>query len=511
MALSADGHGQVLIYPYYTANGGNQTLLTITNTRNEAKAVRVRFRESLNGRVVLQLSLYLGPMDMWSAAIVPESGIGAPLGAARLLSADTSCTLPQMPADGLPFSSRDYTDNRADGGPNRQDHPDALRATYSAPERTRAGSIEVIEMGVLQPGPAPTQLAEEVTARPPADPLTEPAQPADCAAVARAWLPGNGGWADVGSARDIGLPGGGLTGIAAIVDVGDGTWMGTRAEAVTGFHTNAAAAGALHHAADSVSPDLGDCDHGNGRCNVLFALTNGPSHRFVFESGGARAWDAFTTLFMAEVGYGEHLTEPWIAARSEWALTMPTRHFYVDRQSAVPLPVRAPFRSADFASTGRSCEPYTFRWFNREAFPGDPFEVHAPRPPFFFVPPRPCFQGSLATFNETRQLGPVLGQDREFSVDLVTTGAFGPRDPALAPQLVSGYVEFLPQNGPDPPTIVVDTEQTWGGPQRYARVVGLPWSGIAFRTMLNANAQPGLLARYGGAWPVQRRRALLQP
>ena len=30
--LSTDGRGQVLIYPYYTVNGGNATLLSVVNT-----------------------------------------------------------------------------------------------------------------------------------------------------------------------------------------------------------------------------------------------------------------------------------------------------------------------------------------------------------------------------------------------------------------------------------------------------------------------------------------------
>ena len=37
--MNPDGLGQVLIYPYYTANMGNQTLLSVVNTTNQAKAV----------------------------------------------------------------------------------------------------------------------------------------------------------------------------------------------------------------------------------------------------------------------------------------------------------------------------------------------------------------------------------------------------------------------------------------------------------------------------------------
>jgi hypothetical protein len=507
MALSPDGHGQVLVYPYYTVNGGNLTLLTIENTRDEAKAVRVRFRESLNGRVVLQLSLYLGPQDMWTAAIMPDGGVGAAGGPARLYTPDSSCTLPWVTAVGLPFSPRDYIDNSASGGPNRQDHPDALRATYSTPERTRSGSIEVIEMGVLRPGTAPTQLAEEVTARAPAEPLFEPAQPAECNAVVRAWLPGTGGWADFGGARDIDLPRGGLAGTAAIVDVADGTLMGYRAEAVAGFYTHAAAPGALHHAADAAAPDLGDCDHGNGRCHVLFQTTAGPSHRFVFEAGGDRAWDAFSTLLMALAADSDYVTDAGIAGRSEVVLGAPTKQYYVDR----PQPVRRPFAMI-FSATGEACDTTQNTHWNREEMAGPPGSIDFPGPPRP-PPPRPCFQSSMLTYNEAGQVGAILGQQSRFAFNLSTTSPSGfVNSPAAAPRLADGHSTIRATSSFGlAMAIEVDDEATFGGPRRYGRVIGLPWSGVAFRTAINANAQPGLLARYGGAWTIRRQRVFSLP
>jgi hypothetical protein len=506
MALSPDGHGQVLIYPYYTVNGGNLTLLTIENTRDESKAVRVRFREALNGRVVLQLSLYLGPQDMWTAAIMPDGGVGAVGGPARLYTPDSSCTLPRVTAVGLPFSARDYIDNTATGGPNRQDHPSALQATHSAPERTRSGSIEVIEMGVLRPGAAPTQLAEEVAAQPPAEPLVDPAQPADCNAVARAWLAGNGGWADLGAARDIDLPRGGLAGTAAIVDVADGTLMGYRAEAVAGFYTNATAPGALHHAPDAAAPDLGDCDHGNGRCQVLFPLNNGPSHRFVFGVGGDRAWDAFSTLFIAQSVESEYVTDAGIAARTEVVLGAPTKQHYVDR----PQPPRSPFASV-FPATGQACDSTQNIFWNREELTGPPGSVFPgpPQPP----PPRPCFQSSILTFNESAQVGAILGQRLAFAFNGSTTSAGNVvNNPTAAPRLADGNSRISSANVSSVPAwIDVDDDATFGGPRRLGRVFGLPWSGVAFRTAVNANAQPGLLARYGGAWTIRRQRVFSPP
>ena len=60
--LNTDGHGQALIYPYYTvraAPDGNafNTYLSVVNTTTQAKAVRVRLREGRIGRAVLDKEL----------------------------------------------------------------------------------------------------------------------------------------------------------------------------------------------------------------------------------------------------------------------------------------------------------------------------------------------------------------------------------------------------------------------------------------------------------------------
>lgn len=97
--VNAKGLGQALIYPYYTVRSDNgnayNTYLSIVNTTPATKALRVRFRESKNGRSVLDFNVYLARNDMWTGAIVPE-GEGA-----RLISNDKSCTTPTVPATGF--------------------------------------------------------------------------------------------------------------------------------------------------------------------------------------------------------------------------------------------------------------------------------------------------------------------------------------------------------------------------------------------------------------------------
>jgi hypothetical protein len=63
--LNPDGLGQVLLYPYYTTNAGNATLLSVVNTTDSAKAVKVRFKEGYNSREVLDFNMYMSAYDVW--------------------------------------------------------------------------------------------------------------------------------------------------------------------------------------------------------------------------------------------------------------------------------------------------------------------------------------------------------------------------------------------------------------------------------------------------------------
>ena len=67
--VNPDGLGQVLLYSYYTTENGNDTLINITNTTDDAKAVKVRILEAMNSQEVLDFNLYMSPYDVWTAAI----------------------------------------------------------------------------------------------------------------------------------------------------------------------------------------------------------------------------------------------------------------------------------------------------------------------------------------------------------------------------------------------------------------------------------------------------------
>ena len=88
--INPEGLGQVLIYPYYTTNAGNITLLSVVNTTEDAKAVKVRFLEGQNSQEVLDFNLYLSKYDVWIASV--EDVGGTP----NLHVPDDSCTVPYL-------------------------------------------------------------------------------------------------------------------------------------------------------------------------------------------------------------------------------------------------------------------------------------------------------------------------------------------------------------------------------------------------------------------------------
>jgi len=84
--VNPDGLGQALLFPLYTVENNNQTTLHLTNTTENFKAVKVRFRRATDSADVLDFNLYLSPHDMWTG-VVSMGENGTPV----LTSHDTSC------------------------------------------------------------------------------------------------------------------------------------------------------------------------------------------------------------------------------------------------------------------------------------------------------------------------------------------------------------------------------------------------------------------------------------
>src|SRR5690554_6768852 len=69
-AFGVEGTGNSLVIPYYTVQGGNNTLINIVNTDTEnGKAVKVRFRGAERSDDVFDFQVFLSPDDMWTANV----------------------------------------------------------------------------------------------------------------------------------------------------------------------------------------------------------------------------------------------------------------------------------------------------------------------------------------------------------------------------------------------------------------------------------------------------------
>jgi hypothetical protein len=449
VSLSPRGVGQVLIYPYYTVNKSQDTLLSVVNASAISKAVQVRVLEGYNGRDTLAFVLYLSPHDVWTASI----GQIADDGGALMKTSDTSCTSTPFPANGQPLRSAGYDGTSvipADGGP-------------TSITRTREGFIEFIVGADITPG-SPTDVA-----------ITH----------VQTGLPGGGvppGCASLNDAttqQDEVAPTGGIFGSASIVNVGEGTFFAYNADALQGFTDLPL----FNPATAELGPTL-------AFANSNEAASAGGATAYLSTDTGtplaldyARGIDAVSAVFMVDSIYNEYVVAASLGANTDWVVTFPTKAYYVDFiYGAVPL---APF-GAPFAAPGAAPAPVAGNVYDREegGYPfGGPCDGFCP-PPL-----------------------PVPGLDYEVNVipivnsvtPTVASGVFGSNlvGMSLAPYGDDGQIALD----------LTDAGLTFaalpGGldPQGNAvSLSGLPATGFMAYNVINTHAQPGFLANYSGVF-----------
>ena len=338
--LNPDGLGQVLVYPFYTINASTQTILSVVNTTDHAKAVKVRFLEGYNSREVLDFNLYLSHHDVWVASIAPAPVSAGGVLAATLYVPDSSCTVPYIygnRAEGtaqgqqafLPYA---YTGDFEDGGPT-----DIGRAS--------TGHIEMIEMGRLtnDSARAATELLDKRvgSATAATHVLGDDGSnlPYDCDQLVRNWTlygsgnkedPMDGMWAEEAidafngqATTDTSRNTGGLFGGAAVVNVGNGTMFSYDAKAIQGFDKTD---DGMHAYPGTKEPSL---DTGNQNTAVVFFGT--PRNEAV-SLPYARSVEAVSALFMHNHVMNEFTIEEDLYAQTDWVLTFPTKSFYVDTE-----------------------------------------------------------------------------------------------------------------------------------------------------------------------------------
>lgn len=88
-SVNVGGIGHTNIIPYFSAQNGNATLISITNTdADKGKVVKVRFRGAEWSDDIFDFQVFLSPGDVFTGAVTASNGV------AKFATADKSCTLP---------------------------------------------------------------------------------------------------------------------------------------------------------------------------------------------------------------------------------------------------------------------------------------------------------------------------------------------------------------------------------------------------------------------------------
>lgn len=466
--LSTDGTGQVLLFPYYTVNEGFQSLISITNNTDRAKALKIRFLEGSNHRIVLDFNIYLGSFDMWTAAVFSLDDDGP----ANLATTDVSCTSPDVigqislaPAlpvlpNGIryvPFREFAYTGAADDSG------PDDL-------SRTRQGMIEVYEMGELNNNTQGSADAAQIISG---------NEPEDCEQLNRAWLtesdgvtPATGAYWIVDSTVDLDPPAGGISGLVSLVDVSDGVQINTSAEAIANFTTSI-----LHFSPGNDFPNLRQADYTDDNDVLVNSYVVDPATGKAIESEWIHGEDAVSSLFMSEEIINEYVLDMDLDAATEWIVTFPTKRFYTD-EAIVGSVAKAPFTEL-YQDQGDglfgACDVLDVTFYNRNAFTTIPGANCLDFFPFTCdEPPNLCQGSNVIAFEDQRDsdlFGRVLP-----SVDIsnVFESGFAVLKPALA-----------------------DTENVLQDDDSAIRFHGLPMMGFSAQVIKNGSLS-GVLANYAG-------------
>ncbi len=492
--INPDGLGQVLIYPYYTVNGGNATILSVVNTSEKAKAVKVRFLEGQNSQEVLDFNLYMSAFDVWAAAIVDDAGTPS------LVINDTSCTVPYL-----------YENTDSDGVRNGMQaflpYEMAKDGGSSDISRAAEGHFEMIEMGTLTDTSESSAVAATHTAG---------GAPNDCQQLVDAWTwkdntdPSTKGYWLVNPFVDLEAPSGGLFGGAAIVNIAGGAMYSYDAKAINGYATAVAAGNILHQEPGSNLPSLNSGDITWGSITLDDGSPMGASF--------SRGVDAVSYVFMHDQIMNEYITESAINAGTEWVVTFPTKAFYVyPPASGDPDPIN-PFTNIwDASAGGPACEIVVLDrlWDREEDTPGK--EAGKPVPPIVspappgqeipgVVPFKLCYETSVIRFGDVDTVGSateILGSKNFHNIDNVAQGYdFGWARLQLADYPItdsSGEIVV----GPGAGTLT----------RSLGNLTGLPVTGFAVQNFANGrvvdpNSGDLLLASYGGIFQHRGTRML---
>lgn len=453
--INSNGLGQVLIYPYYTTRIGTDTYLSVVNTTNSSKAVKVRFTEGKNSREVLDFNLYLSPHDMWTAAVVNTTS------AAKLVTADKSCTSPAIPAGGKEFVNFAYTGTALEG--IVQSGGDGETNSL---DRTREGYFEIIEMGVI----TNTAVIAAIT--------HTAGVPVNCAVVQAASM-------NMGETSPSSLGGqsaatdpsvGGLAGTASLIGVAAGTDFGYDPVVIDSFTKKSISQTNDWFVPGSIFPDL-------TYANLTSVVFNGGS---TVSSDWNNGEDSIASIIMHDNIINEFVLDSATLSGTDWVVTMPTKRYNVPVHNTALLTdatlLYSPF-TKKFWLNG-ACEAVGLSYWNREE--GNVSIVD-------FSPPAPgggttlCWESTVVTFNNSH----VLGSVNEVNVPVnFENGWLRMAFTATGVTVVGGQT--------DANNVIHSTAEQSLTSVDGNTFFGLPTVGFMVQDFNNQNAAPGILATYGG-------------
>jgi len=507
VTISNDGLGQVQLYPYYTVEGGYDTLISVVNTTSHGKAVKVRFLESLNSREVLDFNLYLSPYDVWTGKVTADAG-----GGAKLVVADASCTAPVIAKAIGGTGEQAFFTYGFDGTSTTP--ADALGTAGVA--RTRSGYIELIEMGDIDPEYVlndGSNFLKDIT--------HVGGVPPGCASVVAEWaldtaaFP-DGGWGTVNATFDIaGLysTSGGLAASGTLINVAKGTDYTYDPTPLVGYNTGAP----NHTAPGTLNPALSDSDNQSqvvtidqvqGTVQVAYTNWVGPNASY-------HGIDAVSAALMRSAVIDEYVVNTAINAGTDWVITMPTKRWYVDLGSifnpnAVVSHAVRPFTS--LFGTGGACESISFDVLTNQE------EAHAVGAIGFSPAPvgksqTLCWEANVITFNNSNVLASTqTGQN--INVATYPAGWLQlsfPSSKSAASNLPSDPLGTAGFVGMPTGTDAADVLSHQMGQSEGATATtfqGLPVIGFSVQQYVNGTLAGGVLSNYGGNFGHKYNRSV---
>lgn len=447
--VNQDGQGQVLLYPVYTAENGNVTAVSVTNTTNQIKAVKVRFVEGMNSAEVLDFNLYLSPYDVWSGAVVAtDTG-------AKLVTQDNSCTAGKIPAAGQNFVNFAYGSGLA---------KDTVDPKFHGTDRARVGHLEIIEMGEIDPAfvltPGVTAGQAIIHSK------GANAVPGNCDAVRAAWQTG-GVWI-TNSSAGMYAPEGGLYGTAAVVNVDAGWQSSYDAVAIDAF----AGLADLHNKPGSVLPSL------KSGVNTV-AFKDGTTATVT-----AGTSDAVSAVLMKESIQNDYIVGAGLNAQTDMVITFPTKREYVNG------PVRAPFTVSWNPATAQACEKIAVDYYDNEE---NSLQLEESQ-----FSPQPEIDNTISLCHETNVFS-ISGSE-------VLGGAFVKHNLALDSAFTQGWinVDFTAQAGMVPGARELALVGHSGG---LPALKGLPVIGNSVIVTQNGDVG-GLLSNYAATFDHKAKTTL---